>query len=216
MDDNDLRELIEEELSLDPRINASGIGVAVENGIVTLSGHVGTYAERVAAEQCVAGIRSVRGVAQEIEVRYPNHKKIADDEIAARVLKIIDWDTTIPSGSIKVRVHNGGVTLSGEVQWGFERAAAEHAVQKLGGVTTITNLLTVRGSEVKPANIRQRIEQALLRDANLEADRIQVAVSGGMVTLTGTVRAWYDRSIAEREAWLAPGVIKVDNQLTIG
>jgi osmotically-inducible protein OsmY len=215
MDDNSLRSLIEEELDLDPRINASGIGVTVENGIVTLSGHVDTYAERVAAEQCISGIRSVRGIAQEIEVRYPNHKKIADDEIAARVLKIIAWDTTIPDGAIKVRVHNGGVTLTGEVRWGFERAAAERAVEKLGGVTTITNLVIVR-SETNQKNVRERIEQALLKDANLEADHIQVAVNDGEVSLTGTVRAWYDRSIAEKAAWGVPGVVKVSNQLVIG
>ena len=215
MDDNSLRSLIEEELGLDPRINASGIGVTVENGIVTLSGHVDTYAERVAAEQCISGIRSVRGIAQEIEVRYPNHKKIADDEIAARVLKIIAWDTTIPDGAIKVRVHNGGVTLTGEVRWGFERAAAEQAVEKLGGVTTITNLVIVR-SETNQKNVRERIEQALLKDANLEADHIQVAVNDGEVSLTGTVRAWYDRSIAEKAAWGVPGVVKVSNQLVIG
>ena len=215
MDDNSLRSLIEEELDLDPRINASGIGVTVENGIVTLSGHVDTYAERVAAEQCISGIRSVRGIAQEIEVRYPNHKKIADDEIAARVLKIIAWDTTIPDGAIKVRVHNGGVTLTGEVRWGFERAAAEQAVEKLGRVTTITNLVIVR-SETNQKNVRERIEQALLKDANLEADHIQVAVNDGEVSLTGTVRAWYDRSIAEKAAWGVPGVVKVSNQLVIG
>ncbi|HVW94146.1 MAG TPA: BON domain-containing protein [Devosia sp.] len=214
MNDLDLKELVESELEFDTSLDASGIGVTVENGIVTLSGHVGTYAEKLAAEHCAARIRGVRGLAQEITVRYANHKRVADDEIAARAVRIIDWDTTIPDDAVQVKVQNGWVTLSGEVNWGFERAAAEQAVQKLGGVLGIANAITVR-PHAERSDIRRRIEQAMLRDADLRADRIHVDVTGGRVTLTGTVEAWHDRSVAERAAWATPGVQEVEDRLTV-
>jgi len=215
MQDISLRDLIEEELELELSIDASGIGVAVENGVVTLSGHVATYAEKLAAELCAGRIKGVRGIAQEIVVRYPGQKKIADDEIAARALKIIDWDTTIPEDAIQVKVHNGWVTLSGQVDWGFQRAAAEYAVRKLGGVTCISNTIAVQ-PQGDLSDVQQRIEQALLRDANLEADAIRVDGVGGRVTLSGNVATWHDRSVAERAAWGAPGVVDVEDLLTVG
>jgi osmotically-inducible protein OsmY len=214
MQDIVLRDLIEEELEFEPSIDASGIGVTVENGIVTLSGHVGTYAEKLAAEQCVGRLRHVRGLAQELEVRYAEHKRIADDEIAARALKIIDWDTSIPDEAIRVVVRHGWITLTGEVDWGFEPAAAERAVLKLGGVTGVSNKITVRPHDQIP-DIRRRIEEALVRDADLAASQVHVQVENGRVTLTGAVDAWHDRSVAERAAWAVPGVTDVDDRLTI-
>ena len=214
MDNSTLRHLIEEELEFEPSIDASGIAVSAENGIVTLSGHVRTHAEKIAAERCVARLKGVRGIAQEIVVRYPEQKKIADDEIAARAVKILDWDTTIPEGAVKVKVHNGWITLTGEVDRGFQRAAAEQAVRKLGGITGISNMIAIR-PHGDVADIRRRIQNALERNADLQADRIHVEVSGGRVTLSGSVSAWHDRLLAERAAWAAPGVLEVNDLLTV-
>jgi osmotically-inducible protein OsmY len=214
MDDLALRALIEEELEFEPSLDAADIGVAVEGGIVTLTGHVKTYAEKVAAERAAQRVRGVRGIAQEIEVRYPGHKMIADDEIATRAVKIIDWDTTIPEGRVRVKVQNGWVTLTGEVEWYFQLTAAEDAVRKLSGITGVSNQIIVR-PHIDPGNVRHRIEQALRRSPAFEGDSIDVEVIGGRVKLRGHVNAWHDRTLAERAAWSAPGVTTVEDHLTV-
>jgi osmotically-inducible protein OsmY len=214
MDDINLRQNVLEELEFDPVVDASKIGVAVENGVVTLSGRVGSYAEKIAAERIVQRVRGVRAVAQEIEVRYPNEKKDADDEIAQRAAKILEWDASVPLGKIDVKVERGWITLSGDVAWQFQRHAAEAAVRKLSGVSGVTNSILIR-PRVDPINVKHRIEEALKRNAELEADAIRVTVSGGKVTLEGNIRAWRERKVAERAAWAAPGVVMVEDRLTV-
>ncbi len=215
MSDITLRQDIIDELDFDPSIDSANIGVAVSDGVVTLTGHVRSYAEKVAAERVVQRVKGVRGLAQEIEVRYPDEKKSADDEIAKRALKIMTWDMTIPSDKIQVKVHQGWITLSGEVEWNFQRAGAENAVRKLSGVLGVTNLVTVR-PRIEASNIKHLIEDALKRNAGIEANAIKVGVTGGKVTLEGKVHAWYERGLAERAAWAAPGVSAVEDRLTIG
>src|SRR5262245_46522214 len=134
MNDKSLRQLIIDELEFEPRIDAANIGVAVENGIVTLTGHVSSYMQKVTAERAVQRVRGVRGVAEEIEVRYAGDKKTADDQIARRALDIIAWDTLIPDGAIKVQVEKGWVTLTGQVDWHFQKDAATAAVKRLTGL----------------------------------------------------------------------------------
>jgi osmotically-inducible protein OsmY len=214
MNDITLRQDILDELEFEPSINAANIGVAVEYGVVTLTGHVGSYAEKVRAERVVQRVKGVRGVAQEIEVRYPGSKKSADDEIAKRALKIIAWDTTVPSDKIQVKVQQGWITLSGDVEWYFQRDSVERAVRKLSGVLGVTNLITVR-PHVDASNIKHRIEDALKRNALVEANAIRVAVTGSKVTLEGKVHAWHERDMVERAAWSAPGVSAVEDRLTI-
>lgn len=214
MDDLALRTRVEDELAFEPSLDAANIGVAAENGIVTLTGHVTSYAEKMAAEHAVRRVRGVRGIAQEITVRYPADKKTADDEIAARALKIIDWNTTIPTGRVQVKVQNGWVTLSGEVEWYFQMTGAEEAVHKLSGVVGISNRIVVR-PRVSASNIRNRIEDALRRNAYVDAGNIQVEVDGGRVRLWGHVSAWHDRTLAEHAAWAAPGVTAVEDHLTV-
>lgn len=215
MDDLSLRRAVEEELEFDPAIEAANIGVTVENGVVTLTGHVNSYAEKIAAEHAAAGVEGVRGIAQELAVRYPNHKRTADDEIAQRALRIIDWDAALPDGGVKVRVQNGVVTLSGEVEWGYQRAAAEQAVRRLSGVVGINNAITVR-PRAETSDVRERIERALVRNAELAAEGIHVEVKDGRVKLWGKVRSWSQRGLAERTAWAAPGIREVEDHLTIG
>jgi osmotically-inducible protein OsmY len=214
MSDESLRQSVLDELEFEPSVNATKIGVTVGNGVVTLTGHVGSYAEKIAAERTVQRVKGVRGVAEEIEVRYPSEKKNHDDEIAQRAVQIIDWDATVPSGKVTVKVEKGWVTLSGDVEWQFQRMGAETTVRKLSGVVGVTNLIIVR-PRVDAINVKHRIEDALKRNAELEADGIRVAVTGGKVTLEGKVRAWHERGVAERAAWAAPGVIAVEDRLTI-
>ena len=215
MNDLSLRQDVMDELQFEPSIDAANIGVAVKNGVVTLSGHVGSYAEKSAAESAARRVRGVRAIAEEIEVRYAGRKMHADDEIASRALDIIEWDTALPDGVIDVQVRRGWVTLSGEVPWHFQRLAAENAVRKLGGVTGVSNLLTIRPSALI-ADIKGRIEGALRRNAEVEADRIRVDITGGRVALEGAVHAWSERNAAERAVWSVPGVTAVENHLTVG
>lgn len=214
MDDLTLRDNVLNELEFEPSVNAAHIGIAADNGVVTLTGHVGSFAEKLMAERVVQRVKGVRAIAQEIEVRLPSDQKTSDDDIAQRALKIIEWDTTIPNGKIQIKVQKGWVTLTGEVPWYFQSTAAESAVRKLSGVIGITNDITIKPS-VQAGDIKHRIEDALKRNAEFEANQIRVLVSGGRVTLEGKVKAWHERLLAERAAWAAPGVNIVEGHLAV-
>jgi len=214
MSDKTLRQTVMDELEWDPSFNAQHIGVAVEEGVVTLTGHVGSYIERLAAEKAVKRVKGVRAIAEEIEVRFPSDKKTSDDQIAKRALDVIAWDSTIPKDKIQIKVQNGFVTLSGEVDWFYQRDDAEAAVRKLTGVKGLSNEVKVK-PQVRGTDIKQRIETALKRNAEVEADAIKVTVQEGRVILDGKVKAWYERELAERTAWSAPGVISVEDRISI-
>jgi osmotically-inducible protein OsmY len=214
MNDQDLRQRIIDELEFQPSINAANIGIAVENGIATLTGHVASFAEKYDVEHAVRRVKGVRGIAEEVQVRYPNEKKTADDQIAARALNIIGWDTTIPDDAVQVKVQQGWITLNGAVHWHYQRAGAEDAVRKLSGVTGVTNLIEVR-SPIKAEDVKNRIENALKRNAEVEAAGIQVKVTNNKVVLDGHVSSWHERTEAERAAWSVPGVTSVEDHLAI-
>lgn len=215
MSDSELRDKVQQALAFEPSVDEAHIGVAVENGIVTLTGHVGTFAQKLAAEEAVQRVKGVRGIAQEIEVRMAGDKQLADDQIAARALSIIAWDSTIPGGKVQVSVHKGWVTLSGAVEWFFQREAAEHAVHKLSGVTGVSNLIVVAPS-VHAVDVKRKIEDALLSSALVEAKRVEVSVHDHKVVLTGRVNSWVERGAAERAAWAVPGVVEVQDRLVVG
>ena len=214
MTDSDLRQLIIDELEFEPSLDASNIGVAAKDGIVTLSGHVMSYAEKMAAERAARRVKGVHGIAQEIEIRYSTDKKINDDEIARRCVNIITWDTTLPGGKITVKVERGWVTLSGEVPWHFQRVAAESGVRKISGVTGITNLITIK-ARVQAGDVKQKIQDALKRSAEVEANAIRITVTDSGVRLEGKVNDWREREIVEKAAWSVPGVMAVDDRLTV-
>jgi osmotically-inducible protein OsmY len=214
MSDKTLKHAVEEELDWEPSIDSEHIGVTVEDGVVTLSGHVSTYAEKFTAEKAAKRVKGVRAIAQEIEIRFPNDKKTSDDQIAKRALDIIAWDSTIPKDKVLVKVQNGFVTLSGEVDWFYQRDDAEHAVRKLAGVKGISNEIKIK-PKAYAYDIKERIETALKRNAEFEADSIKVSVLDGRVTLDGKVKAWYERDLAERTAWSAPGVVSVVDHINI-
>ncbi|SHG79035.1 BON domain-containing protein [Pollutimonas bauzanensis] len=215
MKDDELRQDIIDELDFEPSIDAASIGVAVDDGIVTLSGHVASYAEKVAAEHAAQRVRGVRGIAQEIEVRFPDAKKTADDQIAKRAVDILAWNTAIPDGAVLVKVQKGWVTLSGTVDWQFQRISAADAVRRLSGVAGVSNLIEVK-PQLHSANVKSSIENALKRGAEFEAHGIRVQVEGGKVTLDGVVHSWHERSAAERAAWSVAGVTSVKDNLAIG
>lgn len=213
-----LQHVVQEELEWEPSVDASQIGVAaIQSGVVTLTGTVATYAEKVSAERAAKRVSGVRVVANDIEVRPIGSMKRTDTDIAQAVLRALDWDIAVPHEKIKARVDDGWVTLEGEVALQFQRAAAENAVRRLNGVRGVTNQirLQVRPS-AQPAEVKDRIEAALRRSAEIDARGIQVDAKDNMITLRGKVRTWGERDEAERAAWGAPGVLAVKDELTVG
>lgn len=209
---------VQEELEWEPSLDASRIGVAaIQPGVVTLTGTVATYVEKVSAERAAKRVSGVRAVANDIEVRPIGSMKRTDTDIAQAVLRALEWDIAIPHEKIKARVNDGWVILDGEVALQFQRAAAENAVRRLSGVRGVTNqiLLQVRPS-VQPAEVKDRIEAAFRRSADIDARRIQVDAKDSMITLRGKVRSWAERDEAEQAAWAAPGVLAVKDELVVG
>lgn len=215
MSDLTLRQEILDELEWEPSVDAAHIGVAVDNGIATLSGHVSSYTEKLAAERAVTRVKGVTAIAENIEIRYPAAKRTADDQIAKRVVDIINWQVSVPSDRIKVKVEKGWVTLSGEVDWHFQKVDAEKSVRRLSGVMGIANLIGLK-PRVEAKDVKKRIEEALKRNAEIEAQNIRVIVQGGKVTLDGKVDSWAERQRVENTVWSAPGVLSVDDRLSVG
>lgn len=215
MSDKSLQQDVIDELDFEPSVNAAHIGVAVNKGVVTLSGHVGSYAEKLAAEKAVKRVKGVRAIAQEMDVRFPSDKKTADDDIAARAANILAWSAVVPPGSVKVKVQDGWVGLSGEVEWQYQRSAAEAEIRRLSGVAGVVNSIAIK-PRVVASDVKRKIEGALRRHAELEAQGIRVLVEeGGHVALEGHVHDWRQREAARRAAWSAPGVTRVDDHLLV-
>ena len=212
--DLQLRQDVLDELEFEPSVNAAHIGVAANRGVVTLTGFVANYAEKAAAERAVRRVKGVKAIAEEIEVRLPSDTKRSDDEIAARAVEILKWQVGFPADRLAVKVEKGIVTLTGDVDWQYQKADAEHVVHKLSGVIDVLNQIRI-AAPVRASEIKEKIQKALQRSAEVEASGITVQTEGGRVVLSGKVRAWYERDIAERAAWSAPGVTEVQDHLTI-
>lgn len=212
MTDMTLKQRIEDELDFEPSVDAADIGVAVENGIVTLSGHVPTYGQKAKVEEIVGRLKGVRGFAEEIEVRPVGTKSTADDVLANRAADLIRWNAFVPDEAVKVKVQKGYVTLTGSVEWQYQKDSAYRAVRDMQDITGVYNQIAVT-PHATTVDVRSRIEQALKRNAEVEAEGIKVKVADGKVTLEGKVNAWSDRYTAERAAWAAPGVRQVEDHL---
>jgi osmotically-inducible protein OsmY len=213
--DHQLRQDVLDELDFEPSINADHIGVAATNGVITLSGFVSSYGEKLMAERAARRVEGVKAIAEQIEVRLPSDKKVADHEIAQRALDVLRWRVGIPGDRIGVKVEKGAVYLTGEVDWQFQKDEAAKAVSHLTGVYTVRNQIQIK-SPIQVANVREKIQKALQRAAELDASWITVRSEGGKVILEGKVRGWFERDLAEQAAWSAPGVREVLDHIQIG
>jgi osmotically-inducible protein OsmY len=212
--DAQLQREIQDELVWDPHVDHAGIGVAVHNGIVTLSGFVGNYAQKEVVENTVKKIVGVKGIAEELIVRLPGDLKTSDTEIAERIVELFKWDVGIPADKIIVEVERHWVTLSGTVDWHYQRDLARRAAGRISGVMGVSNLITVR-QQPSPSNIKDLITASFKRTIEADADSIRVTTDGGTVKLEGKVHSWHERQLAERAAWSAPGVARVDDKIAV-
>jgi len=203
-----------EELKWQPFLNASEIGVAVKNGIVTLSGKVNSYSKKLTAERAAKKVAGVKAVAEEIEVGPTSPYSKTDAELAEAVLNALKWHAAVQEEKIKISVENGTVKLEGEVDWAYQRTSAKSAIENLTGIRSVVNLITVKPT-ITASDIQQKIKAAFLRNASFDAGHVTAEVDGGKVTLNGFVRSLSEKEDAETAAWNAPGVTRVDSKLEI-
>lgn len=213
--DSQLNQRVLDELRWDHRFDASKIGVTTTDGAVTLTGHVDSYPQKFAATDAARSVRGVKAVADEIEVELANEHRTDDGEIAEHVAHVLSWNVSLPEESVKAKVRNGFVTLTGEVDWNHQRLHVQEQVQHVRGVRGIANLIAIR-AHISSGDVKQEIEAALKRSAKLEADSVRIAVGqDGTVTLDGTVKSLYERDVVERAAWKAAGVRNVVDDLEV-
>lgn len=212
--DRELQQDVMTELRWEPSVDATEIGVAVKDSVVTLSGYVDSYAEKLAAERVAGRVFGVKAMAQEIKVRLPSSFERPDEDIAHAVANALEWNMSVPHDRIKAKVQDGWVTLSGDVDWRYQKDATEDAVCCLMGVVGVSNQITVKPS-IKPLDVKAKIESAFQRNAMLDARRITVETRGDKVILRGSVRSWAEREQAQVAACAAPGVCEVENNIII-
>jgi osmotically-inducible protein OsmY len=213
MTDKAVQEAVLRELEWDPQVEAAHIGVAVNKGAVTLTGHVSSYTEKLAAIRAAERIQGVTAVADEIEVELPGASIRDDTEIAEQIAQTLRWNTLVPD-TVRAEVRNGVVTLRGEVEWPYQQEAAERAVRDVTGIRAVTNLITVK-PRVKASAVKERIEETIERSASLDAEAIEVSTTNGTVHLRGKVHSLWEKRLAEQAAASAPGVARVENQLIV-
>lgn len=212
--DLDIKRDVEAELRWNPDIDATDIAVAVKNGVVTLTGFVRSYTQKREAERTVKRVSGVAAVANDLEVRLPIFNQRPDPEIARDAVAAIQHNLPYSGDHIRVVVRDGWITLEGTVEWNYQRERAEESVRHVRGLKGVTNLIQL-SPRVPPTEVKRRIDEALRRSAEVDAERITVETDGGTVILKGTVRSWVEREAAERSAWAAPGVTRVENQITV-
>jgi osmotically-inducible protein OsmY len=202
------------ELLWEPGLRVAEVGASVKNGVVILSGIVDTYYKKVLAEKAAKKVAGVKAVAEEIEVRVPGSKTFSDLDIAEAVLNALKWNSSVDEDAIDVKVEKGVLTLDGEAEWNFQKESVQRAVENLLGITAIINNIRVK-NKVSMDDLQEKIGEAFVRSATLDADRIRIEVNGDKVTLSGTVRSFAEKKDAERTAWSSPGVMQVINNLEI-
>jgi osmotically-inducible protein OsmY len=212
--DSQLQQDVLAEFKWEPSVTAGHIGVTTHHGVVTLSGHVESYAQKHAAETAARRVKGVKAVAEEIEVRLPFDTKRNDDDIAAAAIDRLAWNVSVPKDSVMVAFENGWVTLSGEVDWWYQREAVEQDIRPLLGVVGVSNQTTIK-PRIDTASLSDDITQALQRSWNFNPDIVHVRADGGRIVLSGTVHSPHDRQIAVQTAWSAPGATNVENDIAV-
>lgn len=212
--DSELQHDVMAELEWDPSLDASKIGVSAEDGIVTLTGHARNYSEKAAAERIVKRVKGVDAVANDIEVKLAIDAERDDSDLARAALEALRWNASLPRDRVKVGVNAGWVTIEGELEWEYQRRAAYDCVRALHGVRGVTNSIAV-SPKVQASDVKEKIEAALRRNAEVDAKKITVEAADGRVTLKGVVRSWVEREDAVSAAWAAPGVRNVVDELKI-
>jgi osmotically-inducible protein OsmY len=214
MTDQSLKQSVLDELAWDPSVSEAHVGVTARGGVVTLTGHVASYAEKCAVEHAVGRVAGVKAIAEELEIRYLYGAGHGDEAIANQALNVLSWDLSVPKEKVKVKVDKGWITLSGDVNWYYQKHAAEMDVRKLLGVMGVSNQITIKPS-ARASDVRKEIKAAFERNAEFEAENIVVSIDGGEVTLSGHVDSYYERTLAANTAWSAPGVTQVKDLITI-
>ena len=212
--DADIQGEVLEELKWESRLQPNEIGVVVRDGVVTLTGDVDSYAKKLAASQAALRVRGVKAVANEIQVRLPGISERTDTDLAERAKNVLLWDGQVPANQVKVTVSDGWVTLEGEVEYEYQKEAAERAVSRLAGVKGVSNLIIIK-PQGAPEHLKEDIERALVRNAQIDAKHIQVEVEGHKVILRGIVSSYAEKEAAERTAWAQPGVSEVENRMIV-
>jgi osmotically-inducible protein OsmY len=210
--DEEIKRNVMEELKWDAQLQPNEIGVIVKDGVVTLTGWVDSFLKKWSAEDATLRVSGVKAVANDIEVKLASERTDAD--IAAAALRALEWDAFVPSDKVQVTVSKGWVTLKGEVEWQYQKQDAERVVRRLVGVKGVSNLIVVK-PRASPSELKKKIEDALVRNAQLDANRITVEIQGSKAILKGTVRAWAEKEEAERVAWSAPGITSVENRIQV-
>ena len=212
--DSQLHKDVLDALTFEPSLDAANIGIAVKDGVVTLTGEVASHAERWTAERVAKRVAGVRGFVEDIQVNLPEKHQRTDTQIAQAVLSTLKWDINVPHEALQVKVEEGWVTLTGSVDWQYQKNHAESAARFLTGVRGVTNIIQVK-PHIMPKDVQAKIEQAFDRQTYIDASRIWVEVSGGKVTLRGNVASYAERDEAEEAAWSAAGVTEVKNEIMV-
>ena len=209
-----LRHEVEEELGCEPSVDAVAIGVAVDDGVVTLSGHVASHAEKVAAEHAAARVRGAKAIVSDLKVKLPDSTHATDEEIAQAAIHALSWNTLVPADRIKVRVEHSWIALEGDVDWRYQKNAAYNAVCDLKGVRGVSDRVAIKPATISTA-VKAHIEAALRRRFGTRKSHITIETSGDHVTLRGAVRSLAERAEIEKAAWTTPGVCHVNNNLSV-
>jgi len=214
MTDNDLKQHVQSALDWEPSLDAKDIGISVDEAVVTLRGNVASYAEKVTAERVTLRVYGVKAVANDLAVHLINAFERTDTELAQATVAALKWNTMVPNDRVTVTVSNGWLALNGTLDWQYQKDAAARAVRDLTGVKGVTNNITVK-PRVRTIDVRDKIEAAFKRSAEIDARRVNVTATDGKVILSGNVHSWAERQEAERAAWAAPGVTQVEDRLAI-
>jgi osmotically-inducible protein OsmY len=214
IDDTELRRRVLAELDWEPMLDASAIGVAAKDGVVTLSGSVSSYAQKKNAERATKRVAGVKAVAEDLTIKLPGLAARGDADIAQSLVSALRFNVSVPADKIQVTVENGWVTLDGEVEWQYQKTTAENSIKYMMGVTGITNRIEVK-PRINAGDVKSKIQSAFTRHAQLDANKIKVEATDSKVVLRGSVRSWRERQDAELAAWSAPGVSKVENDVVV-